>query len=151
MWKEPLKIAILTFYYVKHHFSGANLTAQRAWNNCFLIPYIFSCAKVNILVPNSMCRAVGTGWAQGHLPTQYFELLVYVPTNFIVIIWTLLSVCPPNIWNLPTALVPHVNRISQIYLSSFSVSHLAKFSFRTSINYNWNIERLGSTHFVGMS
>ena len=22
------------------------------------------------------CRAVGTGWAQGHLPTQYFKLLV---------------------------------------------------------------------------
>ena len=52
-----------------------------------------------------------------------------MPSNYIVIIWTLLSVYPPNIWNLPMALVPHVNRISQIYLSSFSVSHLAKFPF----------------------
>ena len=49
--------------------------------------------KVSTYIP----RAVGTGWAQGHLPTQYFKLLVLVPTNFIVIIWTLLSECPPNI------------------------------------------------------
>ena len=80
--KKPLRIA----FYVLFH-----------WHS------IFSINQCNDLF-HCHCRAIGAGWAQGHLPTQYFELLVLVPTNFIVIIWTLLSACPPNIWNLYTAL-----------------------------------------------
>ena len=44
----------MTFYYIKQHFSSANLAVQRSWKDCFVISYIFSCVEVNILVPNSM-------------------------------------------------------------------------------------------------
>ena len=84
--------SIWIYYHRKYSFGFL-----RVYN--LLVDFIFGCVELigySVFLSFNF-RAVGTRWAQGHLPTKYFKLLVLVPTNFIVIIWTLLNECPPNI------------------------------------------------------
>ena len=48
-----------------------------------LSPCLASMCGNHLIIGRIMtCRAVGIGWAQGHMPTQYFGQQVLMPTQY---------------------------------------------------------------------